>query len=117
MALDNDAHFKYLERQRIKALQRGNEPDVDLVHTLSTQLQNYVYEMAESYIAKTRDFLEERPEGIPRSTIPLDSDDVFRGLEEERRALMHHGASAIELAPVGSLMNERVHQLALVIRG
>ncbi|CAD2215572.1 Calpain family cysteine protease/Calpain large subunit, domain III, putative [Angomonas deanei] len=110
---DPEFHSKELERLKLRKKKQSSEK----IRTLEADLNNRAKELAEEFIRKERAYLDQNPEGIPLERLPLDKDPVFHDMELERRAAVRSGADPNRVASLEDRLNQRVHELAMEIRG
>ncbi|ORC91633.1 calpain cysteine peptidase, partial [Trypanosoma theileri] len=113
LPLNDDATVNMLEKQlrefnKVPLEERGGD-----VADIRNAIAERVYEMAQEYRDEERGFLDEMPEGIPLSEVPIDEDKVFMELEDKLRQLKKNPKQNAEaIKDHQYAMNNRVHEIA-----
>lgn len=114
--LDEDPTFHKMEVDRFLKKRQAGRRDGNVTR-LEELLNERVHEMAGAVLQNERYYLDQEPEGIPLSRLPLHKDPEFHAMELERRELLTARRGKEELGDLEKRMNNRVHELALAIRG
>ncbi|CAJ1013636.1 Calpain family cysteine protease/Calpain large subunit, domain III, putative [Leishmania shawi] len=113
LPLHTDCIFHEAELARFRA-KKNCQTDLVL---MEKELNKRAMELAAEFIQKERAYLNQEPEGIPLDRLPLDTDPTFHGMELERRRLKRSGENPPQVLELEDLLNRRVHELAMELRG
>ncbi|KAG5499199.1 hypothetical protein JIQ42_04011 [Leishmania sp. Namibia] len=114
LPLDTDKEFGDLarERRRRKKTLKGGMGDAE-VRAVEEKMNARSHEMAKEFLQAERAFLSREPEGVPLDDLPLNTDPLFRAMEDERlqwkRDLL---ANATMRAAKETELEERAHVIA-----
>ncbi|CCW71122.1 unnamed protein product [Phytomonas sp. Hart1] len=114
LPLSTDPHFHNMELQYRK-LNRSHDPEkVNLLTKLRKKMQNRTRDMARELVNKSRAFLDPEPLGVLIADLPLNYDETFRKLEEQRRVLKENDPTNVDaIKNVENLLKKRTYQLAV----
>ncbi|GET89693.1 calpain-like cysteine peptidase, putative [Leishmania tarentolae] len=94
---------------------KKNPCDAQKVQRLLNDLNDRILEMAENALSRDRSaYLDQNPEGVPLSDLPLNTDGIYNGLEVERakQVLKDPVRNAKQIEDLEDRLNERAHELA-----
>ncbi|CBZ28146.1 putative calpain-like cysteine peptidase [Leishmania mexicana MHOM/GT/2001/U1103] len=111
LPLNTDREFHERELQRRKLLQRHDKSRSELADT-ERKMNERVHVLAKDLVLKGRAFLHSEPCGVPIADVPLNEDEGFRKMEEQRRALKEAGRSAASVKAIEEKLNNRAEELA-----
>ncbi|CCD21620.1 calpain-like cysteine peptidase, putative, (fragment), partial [Trypanosoma vivax Y486] len=118
LPLDDDERFYALE-QNYRELS-ADPTNAKKRDEILSQLNDRAIEMARCLHAEERAALDQRPEGIPLSVLPLNEDETFNTLETEARLLRCGSVSrrrnCARLQELEDAMNDRAVELARELR-
>ncbi|KAG5475800.1 hypothetical protein CUR178_03513 [Leishmania enriettii] len=114
LPLDTEKEFGDLarERRRRKKTLKGGIGDAE-VRALEEKMNARSHEMAKEFLQAERAFLSREPEGVPLDDLPLNSDPLFRAMEDKRlqwKRDLH--ANATMRAAKEAELEERAHVIA-----
>ncbi|KAG5475540.1 hypothetical protein LSCM4_04122 [Leishmania orientalis] len=114
LPLDTDKEFGDLarERRRHKKTLKGGMGEAE-VRAVEEKMNARSHEMAKEFLQAERAFLSREPEGVPLDDLPLNTDPLFRAMEDKRlqwkRDLL---ANATMRATKEAELEERAHVIA-----
>ncbi|CAG9576651.1 calpain-like_cysteine_peptidase [Leishmania major strain Friedlin] len=111
LPLNTDREFHERELHRRKLLQRPEKNRSELADT-ERKMNERVHVLAKDLVLKGRAFLHGEPCGVPIADVPLNEDEDFRKMEEQRRALKEAGRSAASVKTIEEKLNNRAEELA-----
>nr|CAJ2475114.1 unnamed protein product [Leishmania braziliensis] len=94
---------------------KKNTRDAQKAQDLLNKLNGRIHELAKHALSGERlAYLDQDPEGVPLSDLPLDTDGIYSGLEVERAKLMLKDPvkDAKQIEGLEDRLNERAHELA-----
>ncbi|KEG05206.1 calpain cysteine peptidase, partial [Trypanosoma grayi] len=114
LPLDEDEKFMAMEEERKKLIDEDPRKNAPKIASLERDMNERAHELAKERKLAERAFLDQNPEGVPLSELPLDEDEKFMAMEEERKKLIDENPrkNAPKIAALGKDMNERAHELA-----
>ncbi|EPY18645.1 calpain-like cysteine peptidase [Strigomonas culicis] len=68
--------------------------------------------LAKELVEKGRGFLDPEPLGVPIVDVPLNGDEQFRKMEEQRRSIKHDPRNASTVRALEERLNDRAYELA-----
>ncbi|CCW61011.1 unnamed protein product [Phytomonas sp. EM1] len=112
-----DAFQPFLTKEaKLRVLRRNPMDNAAEINVLMDELASMVKQIAAEELEKHRMFLDPDPRGRLLKELPLNTDTVFRDLENEYRNLKKLPRMECQkLADLEELMNERAHELAKMI--
>ncbi|KEG05926.1 calpain cysteine peptidase, partial [Trypanosoma grayi] len=112
--LDEDPIFRETTQKLRELLKQADSSNNAEIEQLKKEMHDRVHELAKERKLAERAFLDQNPEGVPLSELPLDEDEKFMAMEEERRRLIDEDPrkNAPKIASLERDMNERAHELA-----
>eukprot|EP00796_Vickermania_ingenoplastis_P008752 gene8752-6156_t len=110
LPLNTDPEFHALEIER-RRLKRNNAP-AEAIWKIEKKMDSRARGLAKELVEKGRGFLDPEPLGVPIADVPLNGDEQFRHLEEQRRAVKQENKNAAQLKALEQKLNERASQLA-----
>ncbi|KAH9593132.1 Peptidase C2 [Trypanosoma melophagium] len=118
LPLDDDERFDALEKNY---LELSDDPaNRGKLREILDQLNDRAKEMAQELHDEERALLDQNPQGVPLSALPLNEDNVFTALESEARELRNasgsRGRNALRIKELEDAMNSRAADLANQIR-
>ncbi|CAC9498913.1 calpain-like_cysteine_peptidase_-_putative [Leishmania infantum] len=111
LPLNTDREFHERELQRRKLRLRREKNRSELADT-ERKMNERVHVLAKDLVLKGRAFLHSEPCGVPIADVPLNEDEDFRKMEEQRRALKEAGRSAACVKTIEEKLNNRAEELA-----
>ncbi|KEG09949.1 calpain-like cysteine peptidase [Trypanosoma grayi] len=112
LPLGDDPEFHDMEA-RHRELKKNPTVNVLPLKELEDEMNERAKELAREFLRKERAFLDQEPEGIPLSDLPLHRDKHFREMEKKLRELKKSPRkNAEEIKDLEYDMNDRVHELA-----
>ncbi|CCW61010.1 unnamed protein product, partial [Phytomonas sp. EM1] len=113
LPLTTDQQFHNMELQYRK-LRRAHDPEkLEAAEKLKKKMKTRTHELAKDLVNKGRSFLDPEPLGVPIADLPLNYDENFRKLEEQRRALKESDpTNANAIKNVEALLKKRTYKLA-----
>ncbi|ORC91634.1 putative antigen [Trypanosoma theileri] len=114
LPLDDDERFAALEKSYIEL---ADDPaNKGKLREILDQLNDRAQEMAQAIHDEERALLDQNPQGVPLSSLPLNEDNIFSGLEAEARELRQgsgvRGRNAQRIKGLEDAMNARAAELA-----
>ncbi|KPI88003.1 putative calpain-like cysteine peptidase putative cysteine peptidase Clan CA family C2 [Leptomonas seymouri] len=109
LGTDRDFHEKELLHRKLLQLPETNR--VELAE-LEKKMNDRVHALAKDLVLKGRAFLNPEPCGVPIADVPLNGDEEFRKMEEQRRALKEAGRSSTHIKAIEDKLNHRAGLLA-----
>ena len=110
LGTDRDFHEKELQHRKLLR-QRPQNNRAEMAE-LEKKMNDRVHVLARDLILKGRAFLNPEPLGVPIADVPLNGDEEFRKLEEQRRALKEAGRNPAHIKAIEDRLNERAETLA-----
>ncbi|TPP47601.1 Calpain cysteine protease family protein [Leishmania donovani] len=106
---DREFHERELHRRKLRLRREKNRSE--LADT-ERKMNERVHVLAKDLVLKGRAFLHSEPCGVPIADVPLNEDEDFRKMEEQRRALKEAGRSAACVKTIEEKLNNRAEELA-----
>ncbi|GET89694.1 calpain-like cysteine peptidase, putative [Leishmania tarentolae] len=111
LPLNTDREFHEKELYRRKLLHRNDKNRSEIADT-ERKMNERVHVLAKDLILKGRAFLHPEPCGLPIADVPLNEDEDFRKMEEQRRALKEAGRNHAAVKMIEEKLNDRAEELA-----
>ncbi|KPA73484.1 putative calpain-like cysteine peptidase putativecysteine peptidase Clan CA family C2 [Leptomonas pyrrhocoris] len=114
LPLEEDAKFRQAEKEMRAQEAAADKRNAAAAEEAIARMNERARVLAKDYLRQSRDFLDQEPEGIPLSDVPLGHDATFRNMEGARLRLLAGGASpsSSEVQAICDRLNERAHELA-----
>ncbi|ORC91630.1 calpain-like protein, partial [Trypanosoma theileri] len=114
LPLDEDPQFVAIEQERKKLMDEDPRKNAQKIAGLEKDMNDRAHELAREKKQADRAFLDQNPEGVPLSELPLDEDPQFAAMEQDRKQLMDEDPrkNAQKIAGLEKDMNDRAHELA-----
>ncbi|CAD2215400.1 calpain-like cysteine peptidase [Angomonas deanei] len=114
LPLDDDPAFHDMEVERMVLKHEDPKKNAEKIKDLEGKLNDRAHELAKEALANDRKYLDEDPEGVPLSDLPLDTDPKFSQMETERARLKARDPelNANKIKSLEDKLNARAHELA-----
>ncbi|KAH9593085.1 hypothetical protein LSM04_000173 [Trypanosoma melophagium] len=77
-----------MEQERKRLMDEDPRRNAQKIADLEEDMNDRAHELAREKKLADRAFLDQNPEGVPLSELPLDDDSKFVAMEQERKRLM-----------------------------